>query len=164
MTPRGAGGPALAGRRVLLTRSPDRAGAMARALAGAGAEPLLLPVIDFERMDDSAGLSAALDRLAAGEDAWLAISSITTVRALKEGAAARGVRLASPPRVIGKQRDHLKLRLAVDDAQMDALGWGMADRARDLADSMTVDVAYQLERDDWNGRQQLQLKLADLRR
>jgi hypothetical protein len=40
----------------------------------------------------------------------------------------------------------------------------MADRARDLADSMTVDVAYQLERDDWNGRQQLQLKLADLRR
>ena len=77
---------------------------------------------------------------------------------------ARGVRLASPPRVIGKQRDHLKLRLAVDDAQMDALGWGMADRARDLADSMTVDVAYQLERDDWNGRQQLQLKLADLRR
>lgn len=77
---------------------------------------------------------------------------------------ARGVRLASPPRVIGKQRDHLKLRLADDDAQMDALGWGMADRARDLADSMTVDVAYQLERDDWNGRQQLQLKLADLRR
>jgi len=77
---------------------------------------------------------------------------------------ARGVRLASPPRVIGKQRDHLKLRLADDDAQMDALGWGMADRARDLADSMTVDVAYRLERDDWNGRQQLQLKLADLRR
>ena len=77
---------------------------------------------------------------------------------------ARGVRLASPPRVIGKQRDHLKLRLADDDAQLDALGWGMADRARDLADSMTVDVAYQLERDDWNGRQQLQLKLADLRR
>lgn len=94
MTPGGAGGPALAGRRVLLTRSPDRAGAMARALAEAGAEPLLLPVIDFERMDDPAGLSAALDRLAAGEYAWLAISSITTVRALKEAAAARGVRLA----------------------------------------------------------------------
>lgn len=77
---------------------------------------------------------------------------------------ARGVRLAAPPRVIGKQRDHLKLRLADEDAQMDALGWGMADRARDLADTMTVDVAYQLERDEWNGRQQLQLKLADLRR
>lgn len=77
---------------------------------------------------------------------------------------ARGVRLAAPPRVIGKQREHLKLRLADEAAQMDALGWGMADRARDLADTMTVDVAYQLERDEWNGRQQLQLKLADLRR
>ncbi|HEX5408619.1 MAG TPA: single-stranded-DNA-specific exonuclease RecJ [Gemmatimonadaceae bacterium] len=77
---------------------------------------------------------------------------------------ARGVRLAAPPRVIGRQRDHLKLRLAHDDAHMDALGWGMADRARELADSATVDVAYRLERDEWNGEQRLQIKLADIRR
>jgi uroporphyrinogen-III synthase len=90
----GAGAPALAGRRVLLTRSPDRAGAMARALARAGAEPLLLPVIDFERAEDPAALASALDRLAAGDYAWLVVSSITTVRALKEAAAARGTTLA----------------------------------------------------------------------
>ncbi|MDP9885399.1 uroporphyrinogen-III synthase [Sinomonas atrocyanea] len=94
MVPGGAGAPALAGRRVLLTRSPDRAGAMARALARAGAEPLLLPVIDFERAEDPAALASALDRLAAGDYAWLVVSSITTVRALKEAAAARGTTLA----------------------------------------------------------------------
>ncbi|MEA5453159.1 uroporphyrinogen-III synthase [Sinomonas sp. JGH33] len=80
----------LAGRRVLLTRSPDRAGAMAEALAAAGAEPLLLPLIDFETARDAEGLDAALSRLAAGEYAWLVVSSITTVRALKQFAAERG--------------------------------------------------------------------------
>jgi uroporphyrinogen-III synthase len=85
--------PSLAGRRVLLTRSPDRAGAMARALADAGAEPLLLPVIDFERAADQQALAAALDRLAGGEYGWLVFSSITTVRALKEAASARGASL-----------------------------------------------------------------------
>lgn len=91
----------LAGRRVLLTRSPDRAGAMAAALAAAGAEPLLLPLIDFARATDQAALAAALDRLAAGEYAWLVVSSITTVRALKQFAAERGVSLGAviPPGV-----------------------------------------------------------------
>lgn len=80
---------ALAGVRVALTRSADRAGALADALAEAGAKPVLLPVIDFEAADGNA-LGEAMQRLAAGEYRWLVISSITTVRALKqwcEGAA-----------------------------------------------------------------------------
>ena len=90
-----APGGALSGRRVLLTRSPDRAGAMAAALAEAGAEPLLLPLIDFERAPDQAALAQTLSRLAAGGYDWLVVSSITTVRALKELAAAQGTQLAS---------------------------------------------------------------------
>ena len=90
-----APGGELSGRRVLLTRSPDRAGAMAAALAAAGAEPLLLPLIDFERAPDQAALARALSRLAAGGYDWLVVSSITTVRALKELAAAQGAHLAS---------------------------------------------------------------------
>ncbi|MDQ4503319.1 uroporphyrinogen-III synthase [Sinomonas sp. ASV322] len=93
---RGPGyGRPLAGRRVLLTRSPDRAGAMASALAAAGAEPLLLPLIDFESARDAGTLEAALARLAAGDYAWLVVSSITTVRALKQFAAERGDSLRS---------------------------------------------------------------------
>lgn len=146
-------GSPLAGRRVLLTRSPDRAGAMARALAEAGAEPLLLPLIDFERAEDQAALAAALDRLAAGEYGWLALSSITTVRALKEAAAARGLALPElvPPgtriatigpssrRVI--EAEGLGVHLAPEDKQS-AEGlvglWAYADDAASGADGAGI--------------------------
>ncbi len=91
-----AGGPAddeagvLAGRRVLITRSADRAGPLASLLSGLGAEPLVLPLIDFERAADQRSLDAALDALAAGDFDWLVVSSITTVRVLVEKAAERG--------------------------------------------------------------------------
>ena len=94
-SPSSVGGSPLSGRRVLLTRSPDRAGAMAAALTEAGAEPLLLPLIDFERAADQSALARALARLAAGGYDWLVVSSITTVRALKELAAAQGAHVAS---------------------------------------------------------------------
>ncbi len=83
----------LSGLRVAVTRSGDRAGALADALAAAGAEPVLVPLIDFEVSDNDA-LGAALRRLAAGEYAWLVISSITTVRALKQWCDGAGTTLA----------------------------------------------------------------------
>ncbi|POH72333.1 uroporphyrinogen-III synthase [Arthrobacter glacialis] len=83
----------LAGLRVAVTRSADRAGAFADALAAAGAEPVLVPVIDFE-ISDNETLGAALGRLAAGEYRWLVVSSITTVRALKQWCETAGTSLA----------------------------------------------------------------------
>lgn len=85
----------LRGRKVLITRSPDRAAALAQALSDAGAEPLLLPLIDFERAADQHALGEALDGLAAGDYDWLVVSSITTVRALKAKAAERGAELSA---------------------------------------------------------------------
>ncbi|AIY01403.1 Uroporphyrinogen-III synthase [Arthrobacter sp. PAMC 25486] len=70
----------------------DRAGALISALQDAGADPVLVPLIDFE-MSDNALLSAALRRLAAGEYRWLVISSITTVRALKQWCESAGTTL-----------------------------------------------------------------------
>jgi hypothetical protein len=43
------------------------------------------------------------------------------------------------------------------------VGWGMASRARELEAGMRVDVAYRLERDEWNGESRLQGRLADFR-
>lgn len=91
MTHPGAG--PLTGLRVAVTRSADRAGALADALAAAGAEPVLVPLIDFEVGDDVA-LGGALRRLAAGEYRWMVISSITTVRALKQWCEEAGTTLA----------------------------------------------------------------------
>jgi uroporphyrinogen-III synthase len=80
----------LGGRRVLITRSADRAGPLAALLGSLGAEPLVLPLIDFERATDQPALDAALDTLAAGGFDWLVVSSITTVRMFVEKAAERG--------------------------------------------------------------------------
>jgi uroporphyrinogen-III synthase len=88
--PAGALAGSLVGRRVLITRSADRARPLASLLSSLGAEPLVLPLIDFERATDQAALDAALDDLVAGAYDWLVISSITTLRMITEKAAQRG--------------------------------------------------------------------------
>ena len=83
------------GARVLVARSPDRAGELVTALRRAGAEPLLLPLIDFEQASDQHSLDVAFDALGAGAYAWLVISSVTTVQALEAKAAERGASLSN---------------------------------------------------------------------
>lgn len=83
----------LSGRRIVITRSPDRAAALAALLIDQGAEPLVLPLIDFERITDTSLLDEVLDALTAGSYDWLVMSSATTVRALEERASAREVPL-----------------------------------------------------------------------
>ncbi|MHA7220828.1 uroporphyrinogen-III synthase [Arthrobacter sp. RHLT1-20] len=83
------------GARVLVARSPDRAGELVSALRGVGAEPLLLPLIDFEQARDQHSLDVAFDALGAGAYSWLVISSVTTVQALEAKAAERGTSLSA---------------------------------------------------------------------
>jgi uroporphyrinogen-III synthase len=88
-------GAALDGARVLVARSPDRAQELVTALRRVGAEPLLLPLIDFEVARDQHSLDVAFDALGAGAYTWLVISSVTTVQALEVKAAERGVDLSA---------------------------------------------------------------------
>jgi single-stranded-DNA-specific exonuclease len=74
---------------------------------------------------------------------------------------AHGVTVAAPPRVVGK--DGLKLLLSANGRELTALGWGMAARARELEPGATIDIAYRLECDEWNGETRLQARLADFR-
>jgi single-stranded-DNA-specific exonuclease len=74
---------------------------------------------------------------------------------------ARGVTVAAPPRVVGK--DGLRLLLKGNGRQLTALGWGMGPRGADVQAGATIDVAYRLERDEWNGQSRLQARLADFR-
>ncbi|HEX9225405.1 MAG TPA: uroporphyrinogen-III synthase [Arthrobacter sp.] len=83
-----------AGARVLVARSPDRAAELVTALRDVGAEPLLLPLIDFELASDQHSLDVAFDALGAGAYAWLVVSSVTTVQALEAKAAERGTTLS----------------------------------------------------------------------
>jgi single-stranded-DNA-specific exonuclease len=74
---------------------------------------------------------------------------------------ARQVRLATPPEIVG--RTGLKLRLARNRSDFIVIGWDMGPRATELSMSQPFDVAFRLERDEWNGEWRLQGKLADFR-
>jgi single-stranded-DNA-specific exonuclease len=74
---------------------------------------------------------------------------------------ARNVTIARPPRVVGK--DGLKIVLDTGTGSLDAIGWGLADRAAEFQPGTKVDVAFRLERDDYRGETYLQARIADVR-
>lgn len=74
---------------------------------------------------------------------------------------ARGVRVAGSAKTVGK--DGLRVLLHQNDTQLTALGWGMAWRAPELGVGAIIDVAFKLERDEWNGASYLQARLVDFR-
>jgi single-stranded-DNA-specific exonuclease len=73
---------------------------------------------------------------------------------------ARGVRLAAPPKLVG--RDGLKLRLSTGSGELEAIGWGMADRLGEFSPEVPVDIAFRLERDEYRGTSRLQARIADI--
>ena len=73
----------------------------------------------------------------------------------------RGVRLASAPRVVGQ--GGLKLRLQTDHEPLEALGWSLGHRIGEIDVNRPLDVAFRLERDEYQGVSRLQAKLADFR-
>jgi single-stranded-DNA-specific exonuclease len=74
---------------------------------------------------------------------------------------ASRVRLTAPPRVVG--REHLRLQLGAEGAELGAIGWGMGKRAGELSAGQAIDVAFRIERDEWQGESRLQAKLVDFR-
>jgi single-stranded-DNA-specific exonuclease len=73
---------------------------------------------------------------------------------------ARGVKLAAPPKLVG--RDGLKLRLSTGSGELEAIGWGMADRFGEFSPDAPVDIAFRLERDEYRGSSRLQARIADI--
>lgn len=72
------------------------------------------------------------------------------------------IRLASPPRVVGK--DHLRMVLEQNGTRLPAIGFRMAAHAEAAGrPGARLEVAYQLQEDDWRGRTRRQARLIDLR-
>jgi single-stranded-DNA-specific exonuclease len=65
-------------------------------------------------------------------------------------------------RTVGKDNNHLKLKIArAGQPPLDAIGFGLGEWAHEKLDR--IDVAYQLEINEWNGYRNLQLNLQDVR-
>ncbi|MHB0948611.1 MAG: single-stranded-DNA-specific exonuclease RecJ [Gemmatimonadaceae bacterium] len=73
----------------------------------------------------------------------------------------RGVQLVDRPRTVG--RTGLRLRFATSAGELGAIGWDMAARAGELSAGVPLDIAFRLERDEWNGESRLQARLLDFR-
>jgi uroporphyrinogen III methyltransferase/synthase len=68
----------LAGKRIVVTRAAEQAGELARMLEGAGAQVLLLPLVQFVEAKNTESLDAALRDL--GNFDWLILTSANAVR------------------------------------------------------------------------------------
>jgi single-stranded-DNA-specific exonuclease len=67
-------------------------------------------------------------------------------------------------RTMGKEENHVRFRAVQGNAQIDAIGFGMADSfaAIDPATDL-VDIAYEIHLNTWNGRNKVELRLVDIR-
>ncbi len=65
-------------------------------------------------------------------------------------------------RTVGRDENHLRLKLGRrGDAPLDAIGFHLGDWARQMPP--TVDLAYQLEINEWNGSRTAQMNVLDIR-
>lgn len=74
----------LAGLRVVVTRSEDRADGLVERLRALGAEPIIYPTIAFAPPEDCGPLDAALQRLSSGGYDWLILTSVTAVQVVAQ--------------------------------------------------------------------------------
>ena len=75
---------------------------------------------------------------------------------------ASGVRVAAGATRIGA--DGVKVMMEAPQGKVEAVGWGLAERANELTTGAMLDLAYKLERNEFRGRSNLQLGLVDFRR
>jgi uroporphyrinogen III methyltransferase / synthase len=80
----------LAGVTVLVPRAREQAGAFSGLLRERGAEPLEVPTIAIRPLASTGELDAAVERLVEGGYAWLVLTSVNGVAALRGRMAALG--------------------------------------------------------------------------
>lgn len=69
-------------------------------------------------------------------------------------------------KLLGREKNHLKLRIRNNELGskdgIDAIGFGMGKLAEDLQIGDSVDIAYTIDENQWNGKTSLQLKIKDI--
>ena len=74
--------------------------------------------------------------------------------------------LVAGVRAVGNQGKHLKLDLRAKEAPakvIPAIAFGFGEMVNRINFQDTVDVAYELEANEWNGNRELQLNILDIR-
>jgi single-stranded-DNA-specific exonuclease len=69
----------------------------------------------------------------------------------------KGLRHRYPPKIVGQK--HLKMSLTDGKAVMDAIAFGMGERLSEVGAAKSLDVAFALEDNEWNGKVSLQMNV-----
>ncbi|MFW6148315.1 MAG: single-stranded-DNA-specific exonuclease RecJ [Atribacterota bacterium] len=65
-------------------------------------------------------------------------------------------------RKVGKEERHLKLRLGKKGKNFDGIAFQMAERCQNIMSDNTINVAFQLGVNCWNGKESMQLMIKDI--
>ncbi len=76
--------------------------------------------------------------------------------------AARGVRLASPPRKVGANGDHLQLAVTDNASTLRCIGFGMGKFEKKLIENDFFNIAFEPQINTYNGNSSVQLVLKDI--
>lgn len=71
-------------------------------------------------------------------------------------------------RFVGKNSDHVKLMLSQTGKgdhihKLGCIAFGMGQKMRDMVPGNTLDIIYSIDRDEWQGRKRMQLKIKDIK-
>lgn len=75
---------------------------------------------------------------------------------------SRGLRIVGNPQIVGN--NHLRFHVTQDDRRLDCIGFNLGDlRPRLLNGGDSVELAYLVEENTWQGRTSIQLRVKDIR-
>ncbi|MBI3191141.1 MAG: single-stranded-DNA-specific exonuclease RecJ, partial [Pedosphaera parvula] len=77
--------------------------------------------------------------------------------------AAKDVRIAGEPRLMGKKGDHLSFFVAQGESSVRAVGFGMGELYEPLLRADTCSIAFTPQINEWNGRTSVELRLEDVK-
>jgi len=73
----------------------------------------------------------------------------------------RALKHRYPPKIVGQK--HLKMSLTDGKAVIDAIAFGMGERLPEVSAAKTLDVAFGLEDNEWNGKTTLQMNVKGIK-
>ena len=77
---------------------------------------------------------------------------------------ARGLKIARSPRLVGSEDKHLKISFITGPGSLvDAIGFNMGNRIREIIDTDTVDLVFFPAVNEWKGRVSLDLQIKDIK-
>ncbi len=76
---------------------------------------------------------------------------------MSTGVTAHGLRM------IGKEKKHAKFRATQGGKTVEAIGFNLASAFRKVGQDDLIDIVYEIDLNEWNGKETLQLKILDTR-